>query len=435
VEEVNERLRDLDERAPARTTASQYTRRGAWWGTGGGGGGGGGGTSNHNLLSNRQGGTVPDQYYHLPFQEHQDLVDANAQLGDLHTDQAPTFDGITYGEADWADGNVVYVPLDGDIQTYVNAATAGDTLILASGVYTITSTITINKQLNIVGQGSSGFVTAPVTPSHGTLITSSTASVTALQIDSDNVRLAYLSLNLSGAASKGINTAKDLEGLVFTNIDIIVSCTGAAQGASIWSSDVVMRDLTFNVTSSDASASGVLFYNTSTSTRGAVVDCWNVTGTVSGAATYGYAFACWNNNVAQTLELNLSNSVCKATGASGLEVAAASYSTTTNNSVINAYLCTLDGVTWDAYQTGTNELNLGGSVLVNDLVSGTVTYRATMTSGSVNVNNTGLHILDTNGSHDLIIAPGSDLTADRTLPTGRSRSRGTRRWRIGSIRR
>lgn len=29
--------------------------------------------------------------------------------------------------------------------------------------------------------------------------------------------------------------------------------------------------------------------------------------------------------------------------------------------------------------------------------------------------NTGLHILDTNGSHDLIIAPGSDLTADRTL--------------------
>lgn len=29
--------------------------------------------------------------------------------------------------------------------------------------------------------------------------------------------------------------------------------------------------------------------------------------------------------------------------------------------------------------------------------------------------NTGLHILDTNASHDLIIAPGSDLTADRTL--------------------
>lgn len=29
--------------------------------------------------------------------------------------------------------------------------------------------------------------------------------------------------------------------------------------------------------------------------------------------------------------------------------------------------------------------------------------------------NTGLHILDTNASHDLIVAPGSDLSADRTL--------------------
>lgn len=31
------------------------------------------------------------------------------------------------------------------------------------------------------------------------------------------------------------------------------------------------------------------------------------------------------------------------------------------------------------------------------------------------VPNTGLHILDTNGSHDLIITPGSNITADRTL--------------------
>ena len=31
------------------------------------------------------------------------------------------------------------------------------------------------------------------------------------------------------------------------------------------------------------------------------------------------------------------------------------------------------------------------------------------------LSNTGLHLLDTDASHDLIIAPGSDLTADRTL--------------------
>lgn len=41
-------------------------------------------------------------------------------------------------------------------------------------------------------------------------------------------------------------------------------------------------------------------------------------------------------------------------------------------------------------------------------------------SGTVTLTNTGLHILDTNATHDLIISPGSNLTADRTftLTTG-----------------
>ena len=36
-------------------------------------------------------------------------------------------------------------------------------------------------------------------------------------------------------------------------------------------------------------------------------------------------------------------------------------------------------------------------------------------AGVQTIPNTGLHVLDTNASHDLIIAPGSNLTADRTL--------------------
>ena len=41
-------------------------------------------------------------------------------------------------------------------------------------------------------------------------------------------------------------------------------------------------------------------------------------------------------------------------------------------------------------------------------------------AGDLTLPNTGLHILDTNASHDLIIKPGSDLSADRifTLTTG-----------------
>ena len=36
-------------------------------------------------------------------------------------------------------------------------------------------------------------------------------------------------------------------------------------------------------------------------------------------------------------------------------------------------------------------------------------------SGAITLSNTGLHLLDTGGNHDLIIKPGSDVTADRTL--------------------
>jgi len=51
---------------------------------------------------------------------------------------------------------------------------------------------------------------------------------------------------------------------------------------------------------------------------------------------------------------------------------------------------------------------LSSSVIIDDLDN--VTGMTTLT-----LPNTGLHILDTNASHDLIIAAGSDLTADRTL--------------------
>ncbi len=51
-------------------------------------------------------------------------------------------------------------------------------------------------------------------------------------------------------------------------------------------------------------------------------------------------------------------------------------------------------------------LGLGTLAVIND--GGTLSTGLTLP-------NTGLHLLDTNASHDLIIAPGSDLSADRTL--------------------
>ncbi len=44
-----------------------------------------------------------------------------------------------------------------------------------------------------------------------------------------------------------------------------------------------------------------------------------------------------------------------------------------------------------------------------------LTTTSNVAFNSATLSNTGLHLLDTNASHDLIIAPGSDLSADRTL--------------------
>ena len=61
-------------------------------------------------------------------------------------------------------------------------------------------------------------------------------------------------------------------------------------------------------------------------------------------------------------------------------------------------------------------LTMTGSASLNQDV--TTTGNPAFTS--ITVANSGLHVLDTNASHDLVITPGSDLTADRifTITTG-----------------
>lgn len=58
----------------------------------------------------------------------------------------------------------------------------------------------------------------------------------------------------------------------------------------------------------------------------------------------------------------------------------------------------------------------GGTSIQNSTVIINDTDDITMAStGTLTLPNTGLHLLDSNASHDLIIKPGSNITADRTL--------------------
>jgi hypothetical protein len=77
-----------------------------------------------------------------------------------------------------------------------------------------------------------------------------------------------------------------------------------------------------------------------------------------------------------------------------------------------------------AYDIGTTTLGVNnmhfdtGAVINFENGEVTITQSAddlTIAGGSITLPNTGLHVFDTNASHDLIITPGSDLTADRIL--------------------
>lgn len=63
----------------------------------------------------------------------------------------------------------------------------------------------------------------------------------------------------------------------------------------------------------------------------------------------------------------------------------------------------------------TTSAQLAG-VISDETGSGALMFATSPTiTTDITIPNTGLHILDTNASHDLIIAPGSNLTADHTL--------------------
>jgi hypothetical protein len=271
------------------------------------------------------------------------------------------------------DANITYVPIDADIQTYITAATAGDTLVLASGTYTITSTITVNKRLTIRGQGRAGSSLIPLAPVHGTTISCATAAVTAFDITSDDVLIKDLSINMTGAGSTGVAVGMDKVRVVWENVYVYINSTGLNTAFSIYSSDIILRDLTFYVISTDNSAAGVYFYNDSSSTINATLDAFTVTGTAIGNTGYAYAFACYNINDANTLTMNITNCLATASGGTVADQAVISTSATTNNSSVYCYNCILDGADYDAAQSGTNVLDVGGSTLLNETTFGTIT--------------------------------------------------------------
>jgi hypothetical protein len=286
---------------------------------------------------------------------------------------------ISYDNADWTGGNVIYVPLTkaGKTQTEIlneaiAAATAGDTLILASGTYTVTANIVVNKSLGIIGQKSA------------TIINSSTNSVQNIRITASNVLIANLSITHSGTASYGIHIFGALVGISIQNVSITGTGSGSKFGIYSLGSDINIFNCFINETSTDNSAHGIWVSNSGTVVDN-IINITNTVSSISSAGAEGFAYRESNIVEAQNITLNLYNCVGKAVGgtnSNGLFVT----STVTNNAICNAnWTCYFSGDTADVRQTGSNVCNLNGCVLGNNTTSGTVNYLGTFVGGGLSL--------------------------------------------------
>jgi hypothetical protein len=278
------------------------------------------------------------------------------------------------------------VPIGGDINTYITAATAGDTLMLSSGTYTITSAINVSKQLNIVGQGSAGQISALETDVHGTRINVATAGIDAFNITSSNVRIAHLSLDFTSAATgttRGFVVANNLDGITFNNVDVnFASCAGAKTAFDILGSTAVIRACTFNVTSNNLAALGVYYHNDSSTTGAKVLDVYLTYGHCIAGNTRSSAYWTYNNNDTDLITMNIYNSTGYSATGTANDDAAATTSTTSSAARMNVYGCFLSGADADVSQGGTNTITIYGGILVNNTTAGSPTYGGTVAASA-----------------------------------------------------
>jgi hypothetical protein len=279
---------------------------------------------------------------------------------------------ISAGSMDWTGGNVVYVPLTGDINTYITAASAGDTLVLVAGTYTITSGIVVNKKLHIQGQGE-GITT----------VTCSTDNVNMFIMSVSGSMLSDMTIAKSGAMTttlKYIVLVSDSCNLY--NLEILNTCTGG--DVTSIGIGTVTAGLTINIENVRFYGTGAIgkHYFIFMSTNSSIINMYNC---------YGYE----NNGTSATggdILIALSSGITNIYNSSFNSVSnngRAPISMGGSEASANAYNCVFNGsgaTSYDVRQSS-GTLTLYDCTLVNNKTSGTITYGGTIVTNKLKTAN------------------------------------------------
>lgn len=304
------------------------------------------------------------------------------------------------GGIEWTAGNTWYVPIGGDINTYITNATSGDTLQLAAGTYTIVSGITVSKKIHLRGMGV-GITT----------ITCSTANVDMITANASGILIT--DMTISNTSTSNTDTSKSMIAVSapcsVRNVSFVNSASGANNKAymSVYNNSAS----NINFENCNFTSNGVIGYHPAyaTVTNGATATLKNClsSGSNGSSGTLGNLSLLLNGDSTSIVNMYNCNFVDPTSATTGIVRA--------NGGSLNSYNCAFNGSGVGAFDlvNTAGTITLYNTTLVNNTTSGTISYvngNSIAKSGNIYYSYVGEDL-------DALIA-SSKITAGDTIQLG-----------------
>jgi hypothetical protein len=275
-------------------------------------------------------------------------ADATLNLGD---------ETILYNNINLSNQQVTYVPITGNIQTYIDDSNEGDILVLSTGTYIIPATIDSANGLTLMGQGKDKTFLEGTNLANGMFyIQQSNTTIRDLTINTTSANV-YSAILFSG------KWAGTLENMKIINVDIDASVSNpTSRIINFANSDGFVENVNINSNSTSGRNWGLLFEGQASMERDSYAIVKNTHIENTGVTAGTYSIMSWDNGASNDIHVDVYDSSFHSS--SGGLFSSGAYITGYNN-IFNAYNSYFEGYTYDTRSTSAQVAKLHGCTLGN----------------------------------------------------------------------
>lgn len=282
-------------------------------------------------------------------------------------------------DVSFTDQNIIFLKYGDDISTAISSATAGDVIVLPAATITITSAITLDKAVHLVGQGMGR-----------TIISTSTGSITGMITATvSGASVANLSLNSTGSGTQRCFYANGAATTVISNVNVYsVDCTMSGTGtqsAFQWedASGSIFNPV-YTITSSNGATEGIRARGSSTNESALTLNVYNPTCIMStGGGTNSYCLQAQDNTSPTGVTMNVYGRGYYRVTETAAATSHAAFASGGTDAVMNLYGGTFSATDYDFDIQNSATMNLYSATSVNNTANGTPTYLGYRTGGAV----------------------------------------------------